>query len=67
MNCQIDPGAWGVGAHREQLDTEQPHVRGQREVALGNDADIVEISLPPFYSACPTPQPRRPADCHNPR
>lgn len=50
-----DPAAWDVVAHRKRLAERLPELRALPGAPLGDDADILAMSLPPYYTACPNP------------
>lgn len=50
-----DPGDWDVEAHRERLAERLPELCQLPGAPLGDDSDILAISLPPYYTACPNP------------
>lgn len=50
-----DPGAWDVDAQRRRLAEKLPELRALPGAPLGDDADILAMSLPPYYTACPNP------------
>jgi hypothetical protein len=50
-----DPTTWDVDAHRRRLAETLPEMRALPSAPLGTDADILAMSLPPYYTACPNP------------
>lgn len=50
-----DPAAWDVDAHRRRLAAELPAQRDIPGAPVAEDADILAMSLPPYYTACPNP------------
>jgi hypothetical protein len=50
-----DPAGWDVAAHRKRLAEQLPDLRALPGAPLGDDADILAMSLPPYYTACPNP------------
>ncbi len=50
-----DPTTWDVEAHRRHLTERLSDVRVLPGAPLGGDADVVAMSLPPYYTACPNP------------
>lgn len=50
-----EPHDWDITAHRQRLSGELARLRGQPGAPLGDDADVVAMSLPPYYTACPNP------------
>lgn len=50
-----DPAAWNVAEHRKRLAEKLPELRALPGAPLGDDADILAMSLPPYYTACPNP------------
>jgi hypothetical protein len=50
-----DPAAWDVAAHRKRLAGKLPELRALPGAPLGDEADILAMSLPPYYTACPNP------------
>ncbi|MDA8038251.1 MAG: DNA methyltransferase [Actinomycetota bacterium] len=50
-----DPAAWDVATHRTRLAGKLPELRELPGAPLGDDADILAMSLPPYYTACPNP------------
>ena len=50
-----DRTAWDVDAHRRRLAEQLPDVRSLPGAPLGDDTDVVAMSLPPYYTACPNP------------
>lgn len=50
-----DRAAWDVDAHRKRLAEELPELRALPGAPLGDDTDILAMSLPPYYTACPNP------------
>jgi hypothetical protein len=50
-----DPAAWDIAAHRDRLAEKLPELRRLPGAPLGDDADVLAMSLPPYYTACPNP------------
>jgi hypothetical protein len=50
-----DAEDWDVDAHRKRLAERLPKLRQQPGAPLGDDADVLAMSLPPYYTACPNP------------
>lgn len=50
-----DAQDWDIAAHRQRLSSQLTSLRGQPGAPLGDDEDIVSMSLPPYYTACPNP------------
>jgi hypothetical protein len=50
-----NPAAWDVAAHRKRLAGKLAELRELPGAPLGDDADILALSLPPYYTACPNP------------
>jgi hypothetical protein len=50
-----DPAAWDVAGQRKRLAEGMAHVRAMPGAPHGDDADILGMSLPPYYTACPNP------------
>lgn len=51
-----DSTEWDVDAQRRHLAEQLPDARARPGAPLGGDADIVAMSLPPYYTACPNPE-----------
>lgn len=47
--------SWDIAAHRERLRDRLSELRMLPGAPHGSDADIVTMSLPPYYTACPNP------------
>jgi hypothetical protein len=50
-----DPKDWDIGAQRQLLAGRLPELRQLPGAPLGEDEDVVAMSLPPYYTACPNP------------
>jgi len=50
-----DPVGWNIAAEREALADRLPQLRAQPGAPLGDDEDILAMSLPPYATACPNP------------
>ena len=50
-----DPKEWDIQGHRRRLAERLPELRKRPGAPLGDDADILAMSLPPYYLACPSP------------
>jgi DNA modification methylase len=50
-----DPSTWDVAAQRKRLAKRLPELRALPGAPIGDDADILAMSLPPYYTACPNP------------
>lgn len=50
-----DATEWNVDAQRRHLAEQLRDARALPGAPLGDDADIVAMSLPPYYTACPNP------------
>jgi len=50
-----DPTEWDIERYRRQLAEELPELRKLPGAPTGSDADILAMSLPPYYTACPNP------------
>jgi hypothetical protein len=50
-----DPEGWDVGAERARLSSALGRVRTEPGCPQGEDTDVVSLSLPPYYTACPNP------------
>lgn len=50
-----DPSAWDVAAERARLAVRLPDARSQPGAPVGEAADILAMSLPPYATACPNP------------
>ncbi len=50
-----DPGEWDIGVERGHLAARLDEARKAPGAPLGDDEDIVAMSLPPYYTACPNP------------
>jgi hypothetical protein len=49
-----EPKAWDVEERRRQLAERLPDLRKLPGAPIGDDAHILAMSLPPYYSACPS-------------
>lgn len=50
-----DPAEWDIERYRRHLAEELPELRKLPGAPAGSDADILSMSLPPYYTACPNP------------
>jgi hypothetical protein len=50
-----DPAEWDVEGYRRHLAEQLPELRKLPGAPTGGDADIIAMSLPPYYTACPNP------------
>jgi len=50
-----DPLSWNIAAEREALADRLPQLRARPGAPLGDDANILAMSLPPYATACPNP------------
>jgi hypothetical protein len=50
-----DPAEWDIEEHRRHLAERLPELRKLPGAPVGSDADILAMSLPPYYTACPNP------------
>jgi hypothetical protein len=50
-----DPAFWDLAVHRKRLAAGLPELRALPGSPIGDDADILGMSLPPYYTACPNP------------
>lgn len=50
-----DPADWDVDAARADLAGKLDEVRAAPGAPLGDDADVLAMSLPPYATACPNP------------
>lgn len=50
-----DPSEWNIERYRRHLAEELPELRKLPGAPAGSDNDIVAMSLPPYYTACPNP------------
>jgi len=50
-----DPSSWDIESHRAELAARLPALRGESGAPLGEDTDIVAMSVPPYATACPNP------------
>jgi DNA methylase len=55
IDFPADPKQWNVDTHRQRLAERLPELRRLPGAPLGDDADILAMSLPPYYMACPNP------------
>jgi hypothetical protein len=55
INFPTDPKAWDIGVHRRRLADRLPELRKLPGAPFGDDADILSMSLPPYYTAAPSP------------
>lgn len=49
----LDPSV--VAAAREELRLRLPELREAPGFPIGSDEDILRMSVPPYYTACPNP------------
>lgn len=54
-NFPTDPDEWDIEAHRRRLAGRLPELRKLPGAPIGDDADILSMSLPPYYTASPNP------------
>ena len=50
-----DVSSWDIAAERDRLASQLADVRSQPGAPLGEDADVLAMSLPPYATACPNP------------
>jgi DNA modification methylase len=50
-----DVSSWNIAAERNRLADRLETVRAQPGAPLGEDADVLAMSLPPYATACPNP------------
>ncbi len=50
-----DPAVWDVGAERRVLATHLDEARSAPGAPIGEDSDVLAMSLPPYHTACPNP------------
>jgi hypothetical protein len=50
-----DPSDWDLRAERHRLGTRLAEARSAPGAPLGDDTDVLAMSLPPYYTACPNP------------
>ena len=50
------PKEWDIKGHRRRLAGQLAELRKLPGAPLGDDTDILAMSLPPYYSACPSPE-----------
>ncbi|MGA2530861.1 MAG: DNA methyltransferase [Acidimicrobiales bacterium] len=50
-----DLSSWNISAERDRLASRLADVRSQPGAPLGEDADVLAMSLPPYATACPNP------------
>jgi hypothetical protein len=50
-----DTDEWDIEEHRRLLAGQLPALRELAGAPHGDDADVLAMSLPPYYSACPNP------------
>lgn len=50
-----DPADWDIGAARDDLAGKLDEARTAPGTPLGDDADVLAMSLPPYATACPNP------------
>lgn len=50
-----DRSAWDIEAERRRLAARLSEARSGAGAPLGDEADVLAMSLPPYYTACPNP------------
>lgn len=54
-NFPTDTKGWDIEGQRRRLAEQLPELRRLPGAPIGDDADILGMSLPPYYTVCPNP------------